>query len=262
MVNHFKMKFINKIQDLNIEKALYLQDISTIKKISNKNHFDRIYFGVEFCEKMLPPLDSVKKFSDFSKGKNVPLTFVTPYVSDYGIEKLRPLLELLSKGLKCEVVINDLGVLHMIKNYFPDLRIVLGRILTKQKKDPRISSIKDDKTREYFSRTAIDNIYFRKFLGEFNINRVELDNVLHEINVNKEFDVSLYYPYVYLTTSRNCYINDCNECSKIKFLLRNPLMKRDFILKGKTQFYLNHDLSTLSNITNINRIVLQYQIPY
>src|SRR5437867_3594050 len=64
-----------------------------------------------------------------------------PYVTDRGLARPRPLLEAAAseRGEGTEVVVNDWGVLRLVRREFPGLRPVLGRLMNKMMRDPRVA---------------------------------------------------------------------------------------------------------------------------
>ncbi len=244
-----------------IEKCFYSFKPEEIKKFLLK--FERIYFGVEFCEKKIPSVKELAKVVELCQQNNVKFSFVTPYVTDFGIERIKKAIKILQNHSKnCEVIVNDWGIFQLLREDNFDFEIVLGRILTKQKKDPRIINIKNKKIMSYFSKTSTDNKYFRSFLKENKVYRVEFDNTFQDIEVVSDgLKFSLYYPYVYLTTSKNCFVKNCKNCESTKFILQSSSMGCDLFLKGKTQFYKNYDLTKVL-WGKFSRLVFQSQFPF
>ncbi|MDX1595246.1 MAG: hypothetical protein R3298_13445, partial [Gammaproteobacteria bacterium] len=101
-------------------------------------HVDRLYLGSEFCERLIPPLDLLRRVVNWAGAHGVALTLATPIVSDGGLRLLRRVLRHLPAG--SEVVVNDWGVLHLLRRDHPNLRPVAGRGICKAIKDPRLPS--------------------------------------------------------------------------------------------------------------------------
>lgn len=258
-----------------MEHALFISKIENLKYYNKK--YDRIYFGNEFCERLIPNKVQLKKVSDFTKEKNVNLTFVTPYITDKGMSKLKTLLPYLSNIKEdAEVIVNSYGTLSLVNE--SKLTPVWGRLLTKQKKGPRILNIIKKlplPALRRFKQTNITSVV-ETFLKKNKVKRIELDNALQGIDVNlKELKASIYYPYVYVTTSRFCMTNLCEkseernllgvfpckkECQKYTFELRNKHMPIPLILKGNTQFFKNERLPEDLEKKNIDRLVYQPEI--
>ncbi len=246
---------------MKVEKAFYVHEADALKGLAGEFSFTRVYFGVEFCEQKLPSLSEAERVFEFCGKRNLKLTLVTPYVTDEGIARVKKLLNGMEKNGGCEIVINDWGVLKMLRESGTRFQIILGRVLTKQKKDPRISGIRSPQLRDYFSKGVVDSPLFCEFLKENRIERVEMDNVPHGISGNSGFHCSLYYPYVYLTTAMQCFVETCEMCERTAFRLRNKSVIGDLLLKGKTQFYVNKDLSAFQS-GNIDRIIMQSGLPF
>ena len=141
-----------------MDQTLFISNPSGLKYY--QKDFTRIYFGQEFCERLLPSEDELEKVCVFSEKEGVPLTFVTPYVTDNGLLKLEKLIEFFAEKIpKTEIVFNDWGVFQFLEESFPDLKPVLGRLLNKQKRGPRIMNIIDqvpEETRDYYIGASLD----------------------------------------------------------------------------------------------------------
>ncbi len=62
---------------------------------------------------------------------------MTPFVTNRGLEQLEELLPVLAQTLPdAEVVVNDWGVLQLLRSEYPELKPVLGRLLNKSKRGP------------------------------------------------------------------------------------------------------------------------------
>lgn len=261
-----------------IEQAIFISKVCHLKYVIDR--FSRLYFGGEFCERLFPSLEDIEEILKFIRKRRMKFTFVTPYVTNNGMKKWFSLVEFISqKHRDFEIVINDWGFLRRLQRKDPALPIVLGRLLNKQKKDPRISRLIDKfplPVKRYFRMCNMDVPMVTKFLVENNIMRVELDNIFHGImRNNTEVNASLYMPFSYITTGRLCtvsfdkekskglrVITDCNrECRDYTFKLQHGQMFEDLFLKGNTLFLKNDRLPDNFNDLNINRIVYQPEIP-
>jgi hypothetical protein len=250
-----------------MEKAVFISNSKQLNRIEN---FDRVYYGSEFCQNLIPTLDNLKIIFSATKNKKK-LTLLTPYVTGCGLEKLKPLFQYLSKqNSRTEVVFNDWGVFKLIREGYRNIEPVLGRLLTKQRRDPRIYNIllnKQKPTRifdkkskktfvfipketplslyEHFKGSVINVPVFQEFLLANNIRRVEIDNLAWDmkIEVNKRIGVSIYLPYAYVTTTRLCglinltYSACGRECQKYYFSFKNDVSPLPFYIWGNTIFY-------------------------
>jgi hypothetical protein len=269
-----------------IEKALFIDDE---KQLENSDKFTRIYFGAEFCQNLIPRPAEVKKIIRKIRkgGKNI--TFMTPFVTNDGLEKVNAVLEYLDKDAAgCEVVFNDWGVFKIIRDNFRNIEPVMGRLLVKQQKDPMIGAeifnsrakskvfstygnsvcVSIRKTipaavRRYFRATSADNELTQRYLLDNGIKRMEMDNLPWgmKIKIRKQFGLSMHFPYGYITTTRLCgllnltYSKCRKECKKYYLELKNYCSEPVYI-SGNTVFYKSKmpDISVLKK-HNIDRIV-------
>jgi len=271
------------------EKSLF---VSTEKEI--KEEFDRLYFGNEFCEKLIPDRDTLERWYGLSKKKKKAFTFVTPFVTDAGLDKLGPLFSFLDAQEDVEIVFNDWGVLRLLRQHFTHLIPALGRLLTKQRRDPRISGIltntqkatvtKNQKGRiivfpkkvppsllEHFQASVINVPIFQKFLLSQRIRRIEIDNLIWGMNlvVPPEIGVSIYFPYGYVSTTRACWKislspRPCKKvCKKYFFRIKEESLPVPFYSIGNTVFYRSDriDFEKLKHLKNL-RIVYQPRLPF
>ena len=121
-----------------LERALFTNRFENIKK-----DIDRIYFGNEFCENLIPTISTLKKIYLSAKVQNKKFTFVTPFVTEYGLKRLSEIfLWLKKRETECEIVVNDWGVLEYLhrelKGYF---ELSLGRLLVRQQRDPAMQKV-------------------------------------------------------------------------------------------------------------------------
>ena len=267
-----------------MEFAAFISKTENLKYFDNT--FTRLYFGNEFCEELIPGADKLDAIIDFVIKRNADFTLVTPFVTNKGIRRLIPLLERVSElefgDKKIEVVFNDWGVLRLLRREYKELVPVMGRMLNKMKRGPRLLAVinflpKD--TVEYYQSVNLNVPEFVEFLKDNRIERVEFDNVLQDINFNflsNGLNVSLYLPFAYVSTTRFCLSNSCDipekldqvgiypckrECQRYTFLLQNPAMPVPLVRKGNTVFFKNEFPPKGFNETNISRVVIEPEIP-
>lgn len=250
----------------NLSPQYELQVISSIqiKKLLWSNAFKNIkgfYFGTEQCEFLMPTLEETKKAIQFTKDFDKKYTskdikrfvFLTPYFGNMQMrDRLQENLQYLNDNAHfinpktingelnkdgksvVEVVINDYGVLHMVK-HFPNLVPVLGRILVKTLKNPIVDTLWLEKNvhipwelmknklpeeineikhkiaenqKRWMWRSALNNDYFLKFLNRKLIDRAWIDylqefSTLYDTTVN----IDIYYPYALIFIGRLCDVS-------------------------------------------------------
>jgi len=249
-----------------IEQVIFVNKISHLKYINKK--YSWLYFGNEFCERLIPSLNHLEQILSYVKKNKLSFSLVTPYVTNDGLKKLEALFELLKNArINCEVIINDWGVLNLINRKYPNLTPVLGRLLTKQKRGPRLIELLKRKMRLRIAKDPenpkIRYIIFQKelpldlnpyykgsnassvpiihnFLINQRIKRIELDNTSQGLFLElpkNEISASVYLPYVYISTTFFCPTAGCDQ--KNKSLLKIKSCKRQcqryvFKLRHKT----------------------------
>lgn len=280
-----------------MERVIHITNLKNLKYFK-QGEYQRIYWGVEFCQNLIPSLQDTEKILDFIKKNKLEFTFVTPFVTERGLSKLKVIFSYLKiKRIDCEIVINDLGTLECLhsefKNYFS---LVLGRLLIRQQRDPAIKKVlekqapfaikgKDGKIRIILHHppakkyqvgiraSYINSQLVQNLLSKFGIKRIELNNLIQGLNLNgMKLRKSLYVPYVNISTTRFCpmnskyqriyRINVCKkECQTYYDILRNRAIPKIIYKRGNTTFYKNSlDAKNISGL-GIDRIVYEPEIP-
>ncbi len=260
------------------ENALFITQIENLKYLTPD--FKRVHFGVEFCERLLPSKKELQETRAEVAGHGLPFTFVTPYVTEDGLQKVLTLLELLPDGT--EVVFNDWGVFKLLHDRFPQLVPVLGRMLTKIKRGPRIMNFLDKLPKDALDHLRSTNLSvprYTDFLLASSICRAELDNPLQGLTlggVPAQLKLSLHIPFAYVSTTRFCLTANCDvpekkgfigvfpcgkECKRYTFFLDNAAMTTMLIRKGNTLFFRNTTVSPEMRESHIDRVVIAPEVP-
>lgn len=228
-----------------IERVVYIKNISDLKFWNKK--FERIYFGNEFCENLIPSSKELNIALDFSRKRKVSFSLLTCQVNDYFLKKIIKNISLL--GTKDEIILNDWGIFNIIRKGFKKLlpNCILGKFLNN-----------NINLTEKTSRTFLKRWGF----AAPSLERLEIE--IRSLNYCRHFDfisiknifgglkASIYYPYSYFATSRFCpmayrdkitkpmaYINKfpCErECQKYTVFANPPVKNIKAILKGNTWF--------------------------
>ncbi len=250
-----------------MEKAIFISKINQISK-KNCDGFDRVYFGEEFCQWNITDPDNFKEAQEKTKYLGIKFTCVTPYFTENGIKKLQKILNVLSPT-PCEIVINDWGSLYLIHQDFPQFIPIMGRLLTRQRRCLPITPIEklSENEKKFISISGINTPIWGKFLKEYNVNRIEIDNLpggISPILFFKNLKISIYYPFGYLTTTQSCFFkynkkkwdeNCRHKCLDKNFKLNYPSLKMEIYLKGNTQFFRNDTLPDNLLELGIDRII-------
>ena len=262
----------------------------TIKDLNKLKNIDVLYFGNEFCQNKIPNLKQLEYCYGFCLNNKIKFVFVLPYITNAKINSVNKILNFLnSKKERIEVVFNDWGTFTLISNH-KNLQPVLGRLLNKQRKDPIAQKILENtqpkmkvitekgkqiivqskqmpKTlKTYFQHTFLDVSSVQNFMLKNNINRYELDLLPWgtKVNVNKKIKISIYYPYVNISSTRYCgainldYNSKCNKsCYKQKIIVGEKTLDYPYIIIGNAIFYKATKTILEKELKNnkINRIV-------
>jgi hypothetical protein len=174
----------------------------------------RVYAGAEFCTHLLPGPVAIGKLAAVLRRVNIPFTFVTPPTPQHALGRVRRILSCLERlaagGEEAiEVVINDWGVLRMMKRY-PSLQPVLGRGMAKLYNDTFFKVDEDPlfaRVLPELRSNCCTNPAYRDYLRSLAIHRMEFDWPEQGIDMDSAgwgFALSLYLPFVYLASGRRC----------------------------------------------------------
>lgn len=255
-----------------MELAKQIYKISEIDCLEGK--YQRIYYGNQFCSHLIPNKEQIKKVYSGCKDKKIELTLVLPYIIEENFSQLIHILDYMYENkMKCELVINDWGLMEYLKNNFENyFQMVLGNLLNKCKKSPAIDNIYHHlnvRQQEVLSSSSASSTIFIDLLKRYGIYRVEFENLMQGNDIKDDFPLekTLHYPYVFVSTARKCItelviqdkdyfdIVHCDHsCSNTKLYLKNNVWNKDMILKGNTYFYENKQFP--ENMETYSRLVM------
>ncbi len=174
----------------------------------------RLYFGNEFCDRLIPSQRALRQMVEFAERANMALTLLTPMISDRRIGRLRQLLG--SAPVGTEVVVNDVGVLRMLARDFADLVPVAGRQLIKAIKDPRLPSGRWAR----INPCQVGGAALRRLLHGLGVRRLEMDVPPFARAVDLDPDgmrLSLHGPCGYVAKGPICRIGSLHLSGPDKF---------------------------------------------
>lgn len=191
---------------MSVELAVFIESPGDLDSLSPGTR--RIYCGSEFCERLLPSSDELRAVVDRAAEASIATTLVTPYVIDEELAVVKQLLQVFHEvSPSGEVVFSDWGVLWVLREEFPSLTPVLGRLLNKQTIDPRIESVMESSpasARSHFQAAAADNPVVEAYLKDRGVNRIEFDNTCQGFIRQGTLPASLHVPYVLFSVTRLC----------------------------------------------------------
>ncbi len=255
----------------------------------------RIYFGNEFCEHRIPASDELENACTAAAEAGFPITILTPPCGEGALQQIESLLGLVetcSPG--SEIVANDWGVLRLLRTRHPSLVPVLGRLMTRVLRDPRITPlyVRPDAPADALAALqgcSVSVPAFRKILSDHRVERVELDYLFQGIGTDFRtlgLRPSVYVPFGYVSTGRICLFANFDRADHAKFELREAcgaacraveaeVLDRQprgdggvhtYIHRGNTFFY-RQDASMVSEalawtIQQEGRLVFQPGLPF
>lgn len=233
--------------------------------------FGRLYYGSEFCPWTFPAVASIIDAIEESHHAGMAFTLATPVVAESFLAQLEKSLATVLPMLKegDEVLISDLGALNLVRALDPERAILLGRTLSGQKRGPRILDLDlSVEQQAYFRSGSWYGRESQRLLQESGVSRMELDNLLQGLEpVPQGVCASLHYPYIMVTSSRNCPFRPgagdrgCPATCGEVFTLDTPQSALPLLQGGNTQFIENQQLPPNLSDLGIDRIVLHPYLP-
>lgn len=170
---------------------------------------DRLYIGNEFCHNLFPGKTKLLKMLKKAVAEGINITLCFTYLREYLIEKTKEIIDevyefCIDNNIVIEVVINDYGMLELLKCKDKYLKISLGVLLNKRKKDPRYIYKKGyDEHKDLMSENGLNSKLFNDFLSDNNIGRYEYESCSYDIKI-AEGKHSMHVPFYVTNTSQYC----------------------------------------------------------
>ncbi len=214
-------------QTLGMENFVANQALADMHQLPHR--LERVYYGNEFCERKIPSVKETAEAWERAGEKGLAFSLLTPFLTDDGMEAIRPVLHWLAAredpGL--EVVVNEFGLMSLAAREYPQLSLVLGRLLNKMKRMPRFNrrDLESLPPGQYRSLSSCSYTIPRlmDFLRQSGVERVEFDPLLQDLDVaGVDCPKSLYFPWSYITLFRVCEIGSMNLPEERKFKLAEP----------------------------------------
>jgi hypothetical protein len=186
---------------------------NVVQRVAGPVRPQRAYVGNEFCQCLIPARASFSKVCRELRERGLAITFLTPPVTDAGLDKLRSLFAwLAAQASGAEVVFNDWGTLQVLHEEFDALRPVRGRLLNKTMRDPRVTPLYNapdapEGIRASMQPGGLEMPSLQHLLRRYGVETVELDILLQDSTSDLRrlpFQVAFYFPYGFVTTGRQC----------------------------------------------------------
>ena len=147
-------------------------------------------------------------------------------VTDEGLEKCSRLLRFCAQAAPgTEVVVNDWGLLCLLKDNYPSFPASAGRVLNKGFKDPRLVDPKgaaenSEDAHELLNGCSFDTPSFQKKTREMDVSRFERDVLPYgepDMKSTDDLGSSVYFPFGYVSTGRVCWVASFKASAGRKF---------------------------------------------
>ena len=131
---------------------------------------DRLYIGNSFCHLLFPEKSQLFALLEKASREGLSVTLSFSYIRDFLLESTEELLDELSawcgqKERWLELLVNDWGLAELLrKKRSPYLEPVLGPLLNKRKKDPRLAW--KTGSLESLAENSLNADFYREFLAE------------------------------------------------------------------------------------------------
>jgi len=228
---------------------------------------DDVRFGSEFCEWKMPNLHVLRKAYNLTNDSGKGFSYITPRVTDTGIKKIREHLGFLKEKGEIKVIINDLGVLNVLRRY-TRLKPHLGRQLVYTPArcpwpgiDRKIAVISPlsvlawklirKQAEDLYSQTSLNYDRTIKFFQEYGIQGVDVDWISrcfehYSFLIKNGLNLSVHLHLVPVTITRKCHtarflgetnLENCSKpCYRRAFLLKPSELGIELLLSGNVVF--------------------------
>jgi hypothetical protein len=233
--------------------------------------------GSEYCVHLLPTASRMAEAVAEASARRAPLLLLTPYFRDAELKGSIPLFRAIPAAAEVDVAVNDWGALQTLHGLFPRMRLSIGRLLSGQKRCPRIgaSARLTEEGRMWHGEGVFSSPPARAYLEEtYGVAGYHVDDLPWSRQAPDDPDREAGAPSLFVhvacaivTVSDACpwiggvssaSVASCpRPCRNGHVLLREPSMGADLLQKGKARFVPSATAgSPAGNAVGIRGIVL------
>jgi hypothetical protein len=176
-----------------------------------RSGYEGLALGAEFCPQRLPGHTDAVRAGARCRDRGLGFCLVTPVVREAAFDAVSRWLAALSRELPgTECTMNDWGLLHWVRQEGLPLALAAGRLLGRQRRDPRVVSMARTSPPEEASalRGGLwDDPVSVSLLHQLGVRRVELDLLLQGTrrpSLPQGVALSLCGPWIPVTFSPSC----------------------------------------------------------
>ena len=167
---------------------------------------ERLYIGNQFCHLLFPEENVLFALMDKADADGLAVTLSFSYLREFILEPVQKLLTrintwCLTHQTTVEIIVNDWAMADLLRGY-PQLLPVLGVLINKHRKDPRLSYKKGNTDLLMENNLGAD--FYRKFLTDkLGMKRYERESCGYLLKLS-EGKHSLHLPFYQTNTSQYC----------------------------------------------------------
>jgi len=215
--------------------------------------------GNEYCVHLLPSAEALSSLCAKAAARRTPLLLLTPYFRDAELKAAMRLFRSIPPEATPEVAVNDWGLLLALRSLFPRFPLSIGRLLSGQKRCPRIpgSSRLTEEGRGWHGEGIFSSGRSRRFLeGEYGVRGYHVDDLAWTGAPFREGRdpaegsppprLCVHAPFAIVTVTDRCpwiggrssaEIPSCpRPCRGGTVFLEEPSMGEGMIQRGKARF--------------------------
>ena len=205
----YKANFLGAKELSKHKKELFYDDRGLDKLVKG------VYFGNSSCEHLLPSIADIAEAKNICDRRHLNFVVVFGAMSEFMSEDVEFILKFLSQDQQSEVVVNDIGTLHLALQY--KLKPILGLNFTKIIKNSFIESIKPsnlsstqlNNQQKLLTHSEFEIDEVREFYKELGVGRISVENTdikLDFLDKKPKLQLDFYYPYITIANSKACDI--------------------------------------------------------
>lgn len=227
-----------KFMELNMKsfKDEYLRENYLEKHELFNKDITRVYIGNEFCHNLFPKTNLLINMMNKAQRENLNITLCFTYMRDCLIEKTTEIINkiyswCLEYDKQIEIVINDWGMIELLRDKLDYIKICLGVLLNKRKKDPRYIYKKGyEENKDLMAENSLNSSVFSKFLRDNKIERYEYESCGYRMDI-AQGKHSIHMPFYVTNTSQYCPLYSMckyQDRGKQELVLNCPQYCRDY----------------------------------
>lgn len=164
---------------------------------------DRLYIGSSFCRHLFPGPGELRAIADKARCERTALTLVTAELRA-GVEAAADELIAFAAQQRAELCVNDWGMLERAQPFAGKLPILLGPMLNRRRKDPRMQwKAAPARQLALLSENSLNSAAWCAFLGRMGVQRYEYESCALPAQLPPG-SISLHMPFYQTNTALWC----------------------------------------------------------